>query len=316
MPKARVDRCPSYVGVEWERTISSPDHPNFWKSGVADLIFLDEVGDKKVVLDLGCGTGGAALSLADKRKAEWIVGVDVVRDMVRVAKEKAVAHGVSDKVCFVVCDGRRLPFRPLAFDGLISRGDAFCFLVPLRNTVMELKRTMKHGGAIVLEIDNQVDWKPGTTISTSILKTRDGKIAYLVTGFTKKRNYTSVCYILDPEGGIVKGALNDAEFREKGHKTIRCSLEEVMRQTVEIRRAAPTHWPTWKALVGLFKRCGFVHVKVMGDGLLMKLLLDGDRAIVEAMKKNPQLFFEIERRLVPNVDADNAPTMILRATAP
>jgi hypothetical protein len=54
----------------------------------------------------------------------------------------------------------------------------------------------------------------------------------------------------------------------------------------------------------------------MGNGLLMKLLLDGNRAIVEAMKKNPKLFFEIEKRLVPNVDADDAPTMILRATAP
>jgi hypothetical protein len=54
----------------------------------------------------------------------------------------------------------------------------------------------------------------------------------------------------------------------------------------------------------------------MGDGLLMKLLLDGDKAIIEAMKRDPKLFFEIEKRLVPYVNPNKAPTMILRATVP
>lgn len=54
----------------------------------------------------------------------------------------------------------------------------------------------------------------------------------------------------------------------------------------------------------------------MGNGLLMKLLIDGDEAIIEAMKREPQLFFEIENRLVPYVNPNRASTIILRATAP
>jgi len=54
----------------------------------------------------------------------------------------------------------------------------------------------------------------------------------------------------------------------------------------------------------------------MGDGLLMKLLLDGDKAIIEAMKRDRKLFFKIEKRLVPYVNPDKAPTIILRATVP
>jgi len=288
----------------------------FWKFGVADLVFLDHVGDKKMVLDLGCGTGGSTLFLAGKGKADWIIGIDLSKDMIRVAKKKAADTGLGNKTCFIVCDGRRLPFKPSLFDSLISRGDAFCFLVPLNNTVQELKSMMKPGGVIVLEMDNRVDWKPGTTLSTGFQKTREGQIAYLITAFTKKRDYTSVSYILNPDSKIAKDVTNDSEFREKGYKASKCPLQDVKKEVIKTRRGSPTHWPSRKALTTLFKRNGFTGVQVMGDGLLMKLLLEGDRLIIEAMKKNPQLFFEIEKRLVPYVNPNNAPTMILRATAP
>jgi hypothetical protein len=47
----------------------------------------------------------------------------------------------------------------------------------------------------------------------------------------------------------------------------------------------------------------------------MKLFLDGDRAIVEEMKENPQLFFDIEKRLAPYLNPATTPTMILKAIA-
>jgi hypothetical protein len=66
----------------------------------------------------------------------------------------------------------------------------------------------------------------------------------------------------------------------------------------------------------LVSRSGFKEVQVMGDGLFMNLLLKGDLELVKAMKENPQLFFEIERALVPYVNPTSAPTIILRAIAP
>jgi hypothetical protein len=47
----------------------------------------------------------------------------------------------------------------------------------------------------------------------------------------------------------------------------------------------------------------------------MKLFLDGDRAIVEEMREKSQLFFDIEKRLVPYLNPAAAPTMILKAIA-
>jgi ubiquinone/menaquinone biosynthesis C-methylase UbiE len=307
---------PQYVGSEWDRKINSPDNPNFWKFGVADLVFLDQVGDKKFVLDLGCGTGGSALSMAIRGKAQWIVGVDLLRDMVKVAKKRAADRGLGDKLCFIASDGRRLPFRPSFFDGLISRGDAFCFLVPLRATVQELKRVIKGDGVIVLEMDNRVDWKPGTTISTGFTKTTNGKTAYFVTTFTKRRDYNSVYYVLDPESRMAKEVAKDPVFQQKGQKPSSLAVRSVKKETVEVRRSPPTHWPSSRELTSLLKKAGFKEVQVMGDGLFMNLFLNGNPKLIGAMKKSPKLFLEIERALIPYVNPNGAPTIIGRAVAP
>ena len=316
LSRIKVDKFPPYDGAEWDRKISSPDSPNFWKYGVANLIFLDYVRDKKLVLDLGCGTGGSTFSLAEEGGAEWIIGVDLVKDMIKVAKKNAIDGGLDQRICFLVCDGRYLPFKASCFETLISRGDAFCFLVPLKNAVQELKRVMKPKAVIVLEMDNRVDWKPGAVISTAFKRTGDGEIAYLVETFTSRRNYRIISYILNPNGKIAKKVASDPEFREKDYKVWEYSLQKIKEEVVEIRRGVLTHWPTAKELCILFKKSGFAEVQVRGNGLLMKLLLDGDKAIVEAMKREPQLFFEIEKRLVPYVNPNKAPTIILQATVP
>jgi len=311
-----VDRFPPYHGLEWDRKISTPDNPNFWKYGVANLIFLDHISDKKLVLDLGCGTAGSTFFLAEHGKAEWIIGVDLMRDMIKVAKKNAINRGLDQKICFLICDGRHLPFKASCFEALISRGDVFCFLVPLKSTVQELKRVTKPKGVIVLEMDNRVDWKPGSIVSTGFQNMPDGKIAYIVEAFTTKRNHKAISYILDPNGKIAKKVASDPEFQEKGHKAWEYSLRKVKEETIEMRQGVLTRWPTANELPALFKKGGFTEVQVMGDGLLMKLLLDGDEATIEVMKRDSQLFFEIEKRLVPYVNPNKAPTIILRANVP
>jgi ubiquinone/menaquinone biosynthesis C-methylase UbiE len=314
-PTTKVDKFPPYHGLEWDTKINDPDHPNFWKYGVANLIFLDHVKGKKLVLDLGCGTGGSTFFLAKQGKAELIVGIDLVSDMVKVAKRNATTAGLDQKTCFLVCDGRHLPFKTSCFEALISRGDVFCFLVPLKSAVQELKRVMKPKGVMVLEMDNRLDWKPGTIISTGFQKTPDGKIAYVVEAFSTKRNHRTISYVLDPNGKTAKKAAKDLESLRKGQKT-KCSLKEIREETVEIRQGLRTHWPTPKQLRVLFKKNGFTQVQTMGDGLLMKLLLESEDAIIEAMKKDPKLLFEIEKRIVPYIDPNKAPTTILRTIAP
>lgn len=269
---AKADTFPPYYGPEWDRKIRDSENPNFWRYGVANLVFLDYVKDKKMLLDVGCGTGGSTLFLAKHGKAEWIVGIDVVRSMIKVAKTNAVQKKMNQKVCFIVCDGRFLPLKNSCFDALTSRGDAFCFMVPMKKAVQEFRRVLSSKAVVIIEIDNRRDWKPGTVVSTSFKKMPNGRVAYLRETFDVKRNHCTTSYILNPRGKLVQKVLSSPEFAEKGYKACRYPLRDIKRETVETRRGVKTHWPTIKELRNLFEKNGYVEVEVRGDGLLMKLL--------------------------------------------
>jgi ubiquinone/menaquinone biosynthesis C-methylase UbiE len=80
---------------------------------VAD--FLGPV-DGRTVLDVGTGTGRAALSLA--RRGARVTGVDASAEMLRVAKERAAASGLS--LTFDVGDAHRLGFPDRSFASAVS----------------------------------------------------------------------------------------------------------------------------------------------------------------------------------------------------
>jgi ubiquinone/menaquinone biosynthesis C-methylase UbiE len=68
------------------------------------------------VLDVGTGTGRAAIGLA--RAGATVVGVDASSEMLEVARERAAAAGVP--VTFDVGDAHALPFPEKHFDGAVS----------------------------------------------------------------------------------------------------------------------------------------------------------------------------------------------------
>lgn len=70
------------------------------------------------VLDIGCGWGGMALYLHQKCGAE-VLGVTLSEEQLKVARARAEAQGVSDKVKFELIDYRRV--RPEDFGGQFDR---------------------------------------------------------------------------------------------------------------------------------------------------------------------------------------------------
>src|SRR6476469_10285572 len=70
------------------------------------------------VLDIGCGWGGLALYLHQKTGAD-VLGVTLSEEQLRVARERAAAAGVADKVQFELIDYRRVTGR---FDRIVSVG--------------------------------------------------------------------------------------------------------------------------------------------------------------------------------------------------
>lgn len=301
-----------YNGPEWDRKIKDKNNPNFWKYGVANLVFLDSLKASKKILDVGCGTGELSIFLAEQESRHYIIGVDPVKGMIKVAKRHRDQREC-DGIHFIICDGRFLPFKHSCFDALVSRGDAFVFLVPQKVALSEFKKVLKSGGVVVIEIDN-VRWTPGEKISCNFEKMLDGAIAYSVEHFNVTRNHTKVFYILNPHSTLVKQISENSEFTRVGRLQLSIPLDEIKKETVEIRHGPLTHWPTVDGLKMMFKKAGFKNIEILGDGLLMGLLLDGDQKTTKIMKMHPKLFFEIERKLIRAIDPRKAYTIILKAT--
>lgn len=70
------------------------------------------------VLDIGCGWGGMALYLHDKTGAE-VVGITLSEEQLKIARERAQAAGVADKVKFELIDYRHVSG---SFDRIVSVG--------------------------------------------------------------------------------------------------------------------------------------------------------------------------------------------------
>lgn len=100
------------------------------------------------VLELGCGSGGYALHLAEKVGCR-LVGLDINAPGVRNANQLALARGLAPQVHFEQCDvSKHLPFDDASFDAVFSN-DVLCHLPGRPQVLAEMFRVLKPGGRML-----------------------------------------------------------------------------------------------------------------------------------------------------------------------
>jgi len=97
---------------------------------------------KGTVLDLGSGTGYLAVKIARRAPSLQVCGVDLSRQMVKIARRHAT--GV-DNARFVFGNAARLPFRDNSIDLVVSTGASHHWKTP-RLVFDECHRVLKSGG--------------------------------------------------------------------------------------------------------------------------------------------------------------------------
>lgn len=109
------------------------------------LVGACAIGQGLRVLDVGCGTGNAALEAA--RRGAQVMGIDPAERLVEVSRRRAVSEGLS--VGFDVGEAAKIPVSDGAFD-LVLSVFAVIFAPDAEAAARELVRVTRPGGRIVL----------------------------------------------------------------------------------------------------------------------------------------------------------------------
>lgn len=114
------------------------------------VIAVAGIGPRDDVLDVGCGTGNAALAAA--AHGARVTGVDPAPRLVEVARGRAAEAGVD--LAFDVGEAAALPYAVGAFDAVLSVFGVI-FAPDARAAIADLVRVTRPGGRIVV-----TSWRP------------------------------------------------------------------------------------------------------------------------------------------------------------
>ena len=129
------------------------DNPriNYMRS-VEKIVLLDSL-KMGLVLDIGCGTGEQAVFLAEK--GYRVLGVDISREMIKIAKDRIKNTNFRDNLSFVIASAEFLPFRDKSFNGIISIFGIFNHIPNVDTAFQETSRVLQTGGQGIFTVVNR-----------------------------------------------------------------------------------------------------------------------------------------------------------------
>lgn len=127
---------------------------------------LDRIYENEKVLDLCAGTATNTINIANKRTNTKIVGIDLSKDMLKIAQGK-INKNKLENIRLLQMDATQLKFKSNSFDKILIS----LVLHELDETltskiIMEAKRVLKEDGEIII-----TEWEPSKRLSKRILFT-------------------------------------------------------------------------------------------------------------------------------------------------
>ena len=175
-----------------------------------------KVGPGMHVLDVACGTGEPAISIAQLLNGTGlVVGIDLSTEPLKIAGQRARERSLSNTL-FQPADVHSLPFAAASFDRITCRLGVM-FFSDLPRALGEMRRVLKPGGRVTL-----LAWGPmqqpyfESTIGTVLRMLPASSVPALAKGMFRFG-----------EPGVLREALSEAGF---------CGVEEEL-------RIVPWSWP-------------------------------------------------------------------------
>lgn len=108
------------------------------------------------ILDIGCGTGGSALFIAERFPGAQVLGIDVEGNVIDKARRGAEERGLATRVEFRRIDPGPLPLPDAAFDLVFSK-DAIVHIEDKQAIAREIARVLRPAGVLAMS-----DWMAGS----------------------------------------------------------------------------------------------------------------------------------------------------------
>ena len=111
------------------------------------LSFIDNLTNKSKITDIGCGTGGQTMTLAQNTPSE-IIGVELWSDFINQFNKNAQNKNLQDRVKGIVGNMENLPFQEEEFDLIWSEGAIYN--IGFERGLSEWRKFLKKGGYIAV----------------------------------------------------------------------------------------------------------------------------------------------------------------------
>lgn len=111
------------------------------------LSFIDNLTENSRIADIGCGTGGQTMTLAQNSQGN-IIGVDLFQNFVDIFNTNATKLDLQGRVKAIVGSMDNLPFRDEEFDLIWSEGAIYN--IGFERGLNEWNRFLKKGGYIAV----------------------------------------------------------------------------------------------------------------------------------------------------------------------
>jgi tocopherol O-methyltransferase len=119
------------------------------------------IDESALVVDAGCGVGGTALHMAQQFGAT-VVGLNINRGQLAIARRRARERGLKKSVSFRVCDcAEHLPFPDSSVDAIVNIESA-CHYATRARFLAECARVLRPKGRLVAQ-----DWMRADSLSHS-----------------------------------------------------------------------------------------------------------------------------------------------------
>lgn len=125
---------------------------------------LDRIYENEKILDLCTGTATNAITIAKKKTNAKIIGIDLSKDMLKVAQNKIRKNGLKNIRLFQM-DATHLKFKSNCFDKILISLVLHELDEELAAKIItEANRVLKDGGEIII-----TEWEPSKQLSKRIL---------------------------------------------------------------------------------------------------------------------------------------------------